>query len=295
MSEPKHHHYVPRFYLRRFVNGDQQLWVYDKSSGRIFQTTCENVAEQNQFYWNQELKDAGHDPLTLEKQFAYLETDAAGITNDWFRQFGRGNKLIIPKINRDIMSLYITTQLLRTADARNRIVEFSRIINPAYDAEKDARQLHISLIWNEKLVNAMRKRIKSCIWMFGQNESSTPFVTSDHPALVKNHSNTEWLSGPVVHEKGMYIVFPLTPKLIMYVKDPKYWKVVRPFADSITPVRFTDDMVKHENSGQIGMSNRFIFSNANDFDFAKEFLSYNEEFKDPKRSRFINKPGERDQ
>jgi hypothetical protein len=289
MNEPKHHHYVPRFYLRRFVNENHQLWVFDKSSGKIFQTTCENIAGENQFYWNQELKEQGHDPLTLEKQFADLEADAAGITNDWFRQFGRGDKLIIPKINRDIISLYIATQLLRTAEARNRIVEFSQLINPAYDAEQDARQLHISLIWDEGLVEHMRKRIRSCIWIFGRNESEIPFLTSDHPVLIKNYSNTQWLSGPVVNEKGMYIVFPLTPTLIMYAKDPKYWKPIKLFSNSATPVVFDEHMVNHENSGQIGMSNRFVFSNKNDFNFAKEFLSFNEEFKDPKRSRFFSK------
>ncbi|SHN26096.1 DUF4238 domain-containing protein [Mucilaginibacter sp. OK098] len=292
MSEPKHHHYVPRFYLKRFVNLDGKLWIYDKSTNKQFSTTPEHIAGENQFYWNQELQEQGHDPLSLEKQFAELEADAAGITNDWFRQFSRGKQLIIPKINREIMSLYIATQLLRTAEARQRIVEFSQIVNPNYDAGQDARQLHISLMWDEDLVNSMRKRIYSCIWMFGLNNSGTTFLTSDHPVLIKNFENTQWLSGPVVHEKGMYIVFPMTPQLIMYAKDPKYWKGAKIFKDAITPVEFDDHMVKHENSGQIGMSNRFVFSNENNFEFAKEFLADNEEFKNPKRSRFVNKPGD---
>ncbi|WP_078350481.1 DUF4238 domain-containing protein [Mucilaginibacter pedocola] len=289
-NEPKHHHYVPRFYLRRFTDDKKQLWVFDKSTGKIFPTTCENIAGENQFYWNEELNEQGHDPLTLEKQFADLEGEAAAITNDWFRQFSRNKKLIIPKINREIMSLYLATQLLRTAEARNRIVEFSKISNPGYDAENDARQLHIALIWDTKLVESMCKRIKSCIWMFGLNETATPFLTSDHPVLIKNFENTQWLSGPVVYEPGMYIVFPLTPQLIMYAKDHKHWKGAKIFKDSITPVTFDQHMVQHENSGQVGMSNRFIFSNENNFDFAKEFLTDNETFKDPKRSRFINKP-----
>jgi hypothetical protein len=53
-----------------------------------------------------------------------------------------------------------------------------------------------------------------------------------------------------------------------------------------TPVEFTDDMVKHENSGQIGMSYRFVFSKDKDFDFANEFLTDNKEFKNPQRKRF---------
>ena len=30
------HHYVPQFYLNRFVDPDGLLWVYDKDTNRIF-------------------------------------------------------------------------------------------------------------------------------------------------------------------------------------------------------------------------------------------------------------------
>ena len=46
----ENHHYVPRFLLRNFLSGDKRrLWVYDKSSGRSFETTEKNVASERDF------------------------------------------------------------------------------------------------------------------------------------------------------------------------------------------------------------------------------------------------------
>lgn len=286
MSDAKHHHYVPRFYLSRFTNANRKLWVFDKQEDNVFSSSPNNLARQKKFYHLDELTEYGLDPLTLENQFADLECQVSNITNDWFRQFTNSDTLIIPDINRDLISLYITTQLLRTVEAREQIVQFSKKAIKNYEPETDAKNLHASLLWSDDLVNKMKQRVSSCIWIFGKNESHTPFFTSDHPVTIKTLDNKQWVLGPRLFDEGMYIVFPLTPNLVMYCKDPKHWKAVRKFENSISPVKFTDDMVKHENSGQIGMSYRFIYSNENDFNFAKDFLSDNVGFKKADRQRF---------
>lgn len=146
--------------------------------------------------------------------------------------------------------------------------------------------LHISILWNESIINEIKTQIKKCIWIFGKNDSGTSFLISDHPVLIKSFDNKQWILGPRVYDEGMYIVFPLTPKYIMYCKEPEYWAKLRFFENSITQIKFSDDMVNHENSGQIGMSYRFIFSFVNDFDFAKKFLEEQNSFNNPHRDRF---------
>ena len=83
MTEPKLHHYVPQFYLKRFADANSLLWVWDKLKDAIFKTSPKNVAAENNFYLMQELADAGHDPNTMEKQLAGLEANVAMITDQW--------------------------------------------------------------------------------------------------------------------------------------------------------------------------------------------------------------------
>ena len=119
----------------------------------------------------------------------------------------------------------------------------------------------------------IRGKIADCIWLFAFNDSKQPFFTSDHPALVKSGDNKMWMLGPRVFEEGMYVVFPLTPQWIWYCKDRKYWAKVAKFDRTVSPVRFTVDMVNHENSGQVGMCSRFVFSNSPEFSFAKVYCN----------------------
>jgi|SRR3989442_15657141 len=44
-------HYVPRFLLRNFCAGAKpRIWASDKSTGKSFETTVENVAAERDFY-----------------------------------------------------------------------------------------------------------------------------------------------------------------------------------------------------------------------------------------------------
>ncbi|MCR9228837.1 MAG: DUF4238 domain-containing protein [Flavobacteriaceae bacterium] len=286
MSEPKLHHYVPRFYLSRFTDANGKLWVFDKQENNVFSSRPDNLASQKRFYHLEELAQHGLDPLTLEKQFAGLEYEVSNITNDWFKQFVKSDTLSIPDINRDLISLYITTQLLRTVEAREQLIQFLKIVIEDYNPETDVKNLHASLLWEDDLVAKIKERIVSCIWIFGKNESKIPFLTSDHPIAIKSFDNKQWMLGPGIFDDGMYVVFPLAPSLILYCKDPEYWKKLKPFENSISPVKFTEDMVRHENSGQIGMSYRFVYANNSDFSFAKDFLADNVDFKKANRQRF---------
>jgi Protein of unknown function (DUF4238) len=79
MSDPKLHHYVPQFYLKRFRDTSDRLWVWDRDRDRVFATRPRSVAAERSFYHLDEYED--HDPLTMERQFASLEYEVARITN----------------------------------------------------------------------------------------------------------------------------------------------------------------------------------------------------------------------
>lgn len=296
MSTPKFQHYVPRFYLVRFAHADGRLCVFDKTNGRTFWTRPENIAGQNHFYNLPELEELGGVRFLMETQFADLEGQAHQIIACWLRQLGNQGRMEIPAPNREIMALFLTLQLLRTAEYRTLLLQFTQRLqkdgelNKSYDAEADVQALHGAMLWDEKLIGEIRAKLADCIWVFGFNDSSHAFYTSDHPALIKTSDSKGWLLGPRVFEPGMYLVLPLSPQWILYCKDRKHWKKLERFENQKSPVTFTPNMVDHENSGQVGSSTRFIFSNSADFSFAKKYCKLAPAVTDSGRDRFIAPP-----
>ena len=52
MSKVKRQHYVPQFYLKRWVNdiSDTQIWIYDRERKKSFSNSVQSVASSNYFY-----------------------------------------------------------------------------------------------------------------------------------------------------------------------------------------------------------------------------------------------------
>lgn len=72
-NEPKLHHYVPQFHLRRFANADGQIWVWNKQTDKSFPTSPNGIAAEKHFYKMTDLAEQGHDPLMMEKQLSDME------------------------------------------------------------------------------------------------------------------------------------------------------------------------------------------------------------------------------
>ena len=79
MSEPKLHHYVPRFYLKYFCDRSDRFWVWDKNSGKVFCTSPNKVAASTHFYRVPQFIGTEVDPLFLEKNLASLEAKTSQI------------------------------------------------------------------------------------------------------------------------------------------------------------------------------------------------------------------------
>ena len=60
--------------------------------------------------------------------------------------------------------------------------------------------------------------------------------------------------------------------MVLYCYEKSYWKKIEKFDCTLSPVKFSAEMVEHENSGQIFMASRFVISPTNNFEFARDFL-----------------------
>src|SRR6266446_6167352 len=274
MGEPKLHHFVPQFHLRRFADDRGLLWVWDRDRDRVISATPKSIAAERHFYRLTEFAEHAQDPLTMEKQFANLEADAASITDYWLkslREIKAPDKLDIPDEDRELVALHIALQFLRTADSREVLALFAESKGGQSLSAQEKRRLHMDTLWDERVYQALADRIEDKTWIFARNTTGTPFHTSDNPVAFRTGDNSMWLKVGI-YTPGTYVVFPLAPDLAMYChpKEPPWDKLGR-FDCSLSPVEFTEEMVESENSGQVFMASRFVISPRNNFDHEREF------------------------
>lgn len=97
------------------------------------------------------------------------------------------------------------------------------------------------------------------------------FVTSDNPVAFRSPDNRQWLRS-IALVPGAYVVFAMSPNVVLYC-HPRAgsFRKLGKFGDSLSPVVLDDGMVESENSGQVFMASRFVFSNRPDFDAERAF------------------------
>jgi hypothetical protein len=71
MSNPRKHHYVPRFYLSGFTADSPRLHVLDKETGKSYASRIDDVGCERDFYI-MEVEEEG-DPFAVEKFFSTVE------------------------------------------------------------------------------------------------------------------------------------------------------------------------------------------------------------------------------
>ncbi len=271
-AQPKLHHYVPQFYLRRFADAKGRFWVWDKTNDRVFQSTSASIAAESDFYRLREFEKLGRDPYILEKQLADMEGQTAAVTGQWLtwlRAMEPGQKIPIPKANRYIVARFMAVQFLRTVDTRE-ILSLLATDDGSEMPSKKGGDLHAELLWDQRLIRRITNHIRDAVWIFARNTTDTPFITSDNPMAFRTKDNRMWLKMGFVSE-GTYGVYPLAPDLIMFSHERKFWKKIRQFDRSLSAAPMTSEMVESENSGQVFMASRFLVSSKNDFEHARAF------------------------
>ena len=277
MNSPKLHHYVPRFYLKNFAGDKEQFWVWNKDNKNSFKGNPYGVAAENHFYRVPEFMNSETDPLFLEFDLSNLEAKAAGILKQWIEKLENlepMQKLEMDDEERHIISYFIIIQVFRTADQRDILAIFAET-KGGYEFELSPEErinLHAYFLVTSDLIMEMTSRVEKTIWLFAKNETETPFWTSDNPVCFKTGDNRMWLKGPGIMSEGTYVVFPLTPKYILYCKEPTFWSKINAANNALSPVEFSTKMVEHENAGQVFFCKRFVISSTNEFSFADGFV-----------------------
>ena len=114
-TSSKQHHFVPRFYLERFTNLDEHVWIFDK----VLATSPSKLARANGFYEAPAL-GTEIDQTAMEDMLSALEGDASAIIARWVELAGHvaPGTAVIERADRGIITFYLATQAFHTAEAR---------------------------------------------------------------------------------------------------------------------------------------------------------------------------------
>lgn len=294
MSITKFQHYVPRFYLNCFCSSTRKIYVFDKTSQEIFPSSIDRIGGEKYFYESLDTQVSKSSQQTMEYSFGKVESATAPIFKQWVDRVENGYDLTCSEEERWQTSLFLSLQIFRTLEQRKLFGQFLEAINykktaqvsESYSSE-ELRDYGNQLLYDAYLVDDFTEQIFKRIWVFAANFSGVDFYTSDNPVQIKSYDNKLWRSISELKSEGSQIIFPISPHLILYAKEPYYWNTVKEFDGKLSPVVFTEYMAKHENSGQVGFSTRFVYAGSDNFEFAKMYCDLHPEICDPERQRFV--------
>ncbi len=110
----KKQHYVPRFYLNNFTSSDDNIFVYDKVAGKVFNTGVKNIACERYFYDSVKFENEQY----LEKHYSLLESEFALFYSDFISKIESSEKENILKSDKKIFSRFLVLQIDRTKEYR---------------------------------------------------------------------------------------------------------------------------------------------------------------------------------
>jgi len=224
MPANKKHHFVPRFYLRRFSPDGSSINLYNiPTSRRVLCANLKNQACRDYFYGKE---------LVVEHAIAGLEAEAATV----FRKIDE-YKGLPPPFSPDHVTLvhHLVMQQARTeyeAEAMNEINDamVQRFMGPMM-AEKgiDLTKFKVNLAEPAAVAVAIASRISPLAmdlhYKLLIDETGQGFITSDNPVVACNPllSFRNFGSNCGLASKGLQLYFPIDPqKLILFYDGTTY-------------------------------------------------------------------------
>jgi hypothetical protein len=297
MAKRKKQHFIPEFYLKMFCFKNDQLWVYDKFTKRVFKTNVTNIAAESYFYDlpdSVKLKDINKQ--AIEVAFSQLEDAFKTILDETLQMIN--TKRRITRNQKEELAFHLAIQYLRTSEYRRQNVESSekmanvllremvkasRLDMSMDDYEVRFNQQYASLehvkhVFNPDFLVPFIKALRNHIWIVGENETSQYFCTSDVPIVKKAHGRTAG-----VESKGIEIAFPLTPKHILIMKERRFFKTIKNLDCRCKALDKNE--VSYYNGLQVLRSYQQIYCPSDSFSQAKTICLNHPEICTPERER----------
>jgi Protein of unknown function (DUF4238) len=224
MPSNKKHHFVPRFYLRRFSADGTSINLYNiPSARRIMGANLKNQGYRDYFYGKE---------LNVEHAIAGLEAEAATV----MRKIDEYQSLP-PPFSPDHLTLvtHLVMQRARTqyeADAMDEVTDAmaQHLMGPVMAAEGiDLSQFKVNLAEPGAFAVATAARISALAldlhYKLLVDQTGEGFITSDNPVVSCNPllSFRTFGSNCGLACKGLQLYFPIDPqKLVLFYDGASY-------------------------------------------------------------------------
>lgn len=298
-SNIKKQHYVPQFLLKKFGTGKknkEKLWVLDKQTEKIFESSVRDVGHENKFYqyFSEDII------LDTERLLENVESIAAPIIS-------KINKL--EKLNRNqselmVLSYFVATQMLRSPTLRNDMENFRQLLISKWGADikahpddprtigeygpEDAKFSSLQMLSDTP---SFAKILEGKIWSLLEAPSQEHFIISDNPITKHNMIERKGRGNLGLRNEGIEIYLPISTKYTLLALCPKMSLAVtltpqlsesyNKALDSGAPILQQKENVDFLNSQQVIWAERFIYAKSKThLEMPRDMLRTNPELKE---------------
>jgi len=226
MPNNKKHHYVPKFYLKRFSPSGKSINIWNiKNRKTISNGNLKNQCYQDYFYGKEQ---------QVEKSLSIIENEAAEalklIDKHGFSPPFDQNEYLT-------LTLYVLTQYGRTAYSADRLDEMQdKLMKHLYREQAKADGIDIDDFFigiQDSAKYSLFMSIQSYPLLLDMscklitNKTNVDFVTSDNPVIFYNQllSFRTYVSNTGIASKGLQIFFPISSKKLLVFYDPSSYRI----------------------------------------------------------------------
>ena len=309
----KKQHYVPQFYLNAWsIPEKHQIHVYDKSTNAERINNISDVASERYFYdanvndlFSQEyldlLRQEGYE-LPEENVQLLEQTLSEGIEkpfSDLIKEILEKAKnatpwhikncLFLKKNKKKInFSVYLAVQMIRVKTARDNLTDISKCVTQAltdrntpdsvisnYEiSESEAKSMHIQMLMDLPAMAELATSFHRLTWILGINKTTRKFYTSDNPICTIPHIKSPYASMSGVSSKGVEVLFPLSPEVILLMLDGSYHTEALPFERRYIEIR-DNQYIDSYNSTIAINAKRCVFSFDGNYELIEGMIKRN--------------------
>lgn len=290
-----------------------QLHVFDKASGRTFVTNAKNVASESRFYDFEvhEAKLTIEPALSKLESAAkpLLERIAKEDTVVGFTPIERAQLCAFFAVQFTRTKNFRERYKSLSDMVLERVKEISpseEVFNEFSKGVPETNENHLKLITAESVISAPRDYgplFNNKTWHVLTTTVKRPFFLGDNPITLQNATDMRPYGDLGLAVKGIEIYFPLTPtralamwcpsiseqiiksgeqlqhlrgqapEMLKDLEDPEGLERLAAAVTNGTPLAYEPVHIENFNSLQVSNAERYVFSNGENFEFARRMLS----------------------
>lgn len=251
-GKSENQHYVPQFLLRNFSipekkGKDEQIYVFDKHTDKIFPTNIKNIASERGFYDFY----IGEEDRSLEPSLSDLEAHTRQALD---KIIENENLSALSEEDKYWIALFVGVQFLRVKKQREMMKKLSkemaeRIREMGFDPKEieDAQEMDdeqvkmMTLRSFAKNSPALAELVLRKIWILFKFPEQNPLYVSDHPVTMHNDESFGAYGNIGFGVPMIQIYLPISSNLALGFWCPA---MERKFRENIAEIEKTEQNIR---------------------------------------------------